>query len=221
MANRIAIIVTSVLNTHPSPLSYAQRSVYTPHQRFEQTLLTINSIREKMGDAAAIYFVEGSAIDNQMEMVIKSVVDFYYNVSTIGEIKAAVDCPNKGFGEASKIKYVLDFIDQNKYDYIFKISGRYFLGPNFQLEKFISDRPTLCTVKRPDSPVCSTVLFSVPAAQIDHFKNTFQNIIESYKGNLSIFYEEIVTKSLEPVHRIDTCGVKGPVSVDNTFYVCE
>ena len=221
MSVRIAIIVTSVLNTHPSPLTYAQRSIYSPHQRFEQTLLTINSIREKMGKTASIYFVEGSTLDPQMESVIKSVVDFYYNVSTIEEIKAAVDCPNKGFGEASKIKYVLDFIDQNNYDYIFKISGRYFLGPHFQLEKFISDRPTLCTVKRPDSPVCSTVLFSVPAVQLSYFKRVFQNIIDDYKTNMSIFYEEIVTKSLEPIHRIDTCGVKGPVSVDNTFYVCE
>lgn len=60
-------IITSVINTGSHHWSYTGiRSVFSPKERFEQTLKTIDSIRA-LKDDSLIFLVECSNIDKEME----------------------------------------------------------------------------------------------------------------------------------------------------------
>ena len=224
---KIAVFITSVINTHPSPLTYAQRSVFTPVQRFEQTLQTIESIKHHIPDAS-IYLVEGSSIDKEMEEKLQSLVN-YYNVSKIPYIKNAVDSPVKGFGEGAQTEYILNVIKENVYDYVLKISGRYIMGPKFKLENFIHENITQCRVNTKHTPLsytstpnnCSTVIVGIPYNKINFFLNKLRLVLQNYENGNMDGYESALTPHLWPTHVIDTCGARGPVSVNGEIYICE
>jgi hypothetical protein len=225
---KIAVFITSVINTHPSPLTYAPRSVFTPQQRFQQTLETIQSVKNHIPDAS-IYFVEGSALEKDMEDTLISCVDYYYNTSSIEHIKTAVDSPLKGYGEGAQTLYILDIIQQSSYDHVIKLSGRYVMGPKFKLDDFLHENITQCRVntkhtyvpftQTPDN--CSTVILGIPYSKIDVVKKGINNILVNYRNGIPQGYECVLTQQLWPIHVIDTCGARGPVSVNGENYVCE
>jgi hypothetical protein len=141
------IIITSVLNITNNPLSYYhKRSVFTFEERFEQTLNSIKSIKEKMG----------CEIDNKMEIEIflcecsdlllypeyeerlKKEVTYFYNFYDDFETRNNVLSKYKGLGESYLMKNALKKINDlgEKYQYIFKLSGRYFLNNDFSYADF-------------------------------------------------------------------------------------
>lgn len=225
---KIAVFITSVINTHTTPLTYAQRSIFTPQQRFEQTLQTIESIKYHIPDAT-IYLVEGSSIDKHIEEKLQSLVNYYYNTSSIPYIKNAVDSPLKGYGEGAQTEYILNIIKEHRYDHILKISGRYIMGPKFKLENFIHENITQCrvniehkTLEYTTTPYnCSTVIIGIPYNKIEVIINALPIILQKYDTGAIQQYECVLTQNLWPINVIDTCGARGPVSVCNGYYICE
>jgi inositol phosphorylceramide mannosyltransferase catalytic subunit len=135
------IIITSVLNISNNPLSYYhKRSVFTIEERFKQTLNTIRSIKEKLGSEIEIFFCECSdlLLYNSYEKIIKSEVSYFYNFYDNFTIRNYVLSKYKGLGELYLIKQALKIIDDSKkkYQFIFKISGRYYLNENFEYNEF-------------------------------------------------------------------------------------
>ena len=58
------VVIISVINTSNNPLNYSSvRSVFTPEERFNQTLFVIDSVRKRMQNAY-IVLVEASNIDS-------------------------------------------------------------------------------------------------------------------------------------------------------------
>ena len=73
------VIITSVINISSNSLDYTKiRNVFSAHERYLQTLLSIESI-SKIKDKI-ILFIEGSEIDKEYEKIIKNSVDIYINI---------------------------------------------------------------------------------------------------------------------------------------------
>ena len=126
----IAFIITSVINTISKELTYGPRSYYNSTERFKDTLKTIQSIKQYV-PTAEIYLIEGSKLNHNMEFVFQSLVDVYINTSNNSEITQGINSKMKGYGEALQLKYMFNNYNLEKYDFIFKISGRYYLNKNF------------------------------------------------------------------------------------------
>jgi hypothetical protein len=136
MTGQNLFIITSVLVPIDRPLTYSEtRSLYTPHERFFQTLETIRSIRSKAPNNY-IYFLEGSNAPIEMENALIRLVDKYINCSQDEEIKLNVEDSQKSKGEVALLLYGLNHLDNlDDFENIFKISGRYYLNDRFDFNK--------------------------------------------------------------------------------------
>jgi hypothetical protein len=225
----IAFIITSVINTISTNLTYGKRSYYSMNERFQQTLHTIHSIKQNVPEST-IYLVEGSKITNDMEFIIESLVDYYINVKDITYIKNGIESKLKGYGEAVQIEYLISNYNFKEYDYVFKISGRYYLNNNFNLEYLLNFNSILfCKGKSKNPPIVSTVLYMIPNSYIDEITDLYIKIGKLYEnynihllrgGKNILHYERIIPQMLHNYVIIESIGVEGLVSSYKTLYKC-
>ena len=136
-AVKTCFIITSVIYPKQKELSYSStRSVYNPEERATQTLKTIESIKEKV-PGAKIVLVE-SGLQENLPLDLAKQVDQYLYVGNNFFVRLACDSRFKSLGEAimliaaaHKIKYAATTF--------FKISGRYFLDENFNIQSWQSE----------------------------------------------------------------------------------
>ena len=207
-------MITNVVNTGQKPWSYAVRSVYSPEERFQQAVHTIQTIRTK-APRSKILFVECSDLSKQQNAELTSLVDYFVNLSSIEEVRdACLNSEKKGFGEAFQTKYGIEFLFKKRieFDRLFKISGRYALNSGFSLGNFSMDEFTFKKSANPSS--ISTVLFSVPYCHLFTFYNTICNTVDFYKTHGPTGYETIVPQQCHPRKQIDVVGAEGYVAVN-------
>lgn len=135
-----AIIVLSIIDPDNNfPLSYKpHRTVFSPREREMQTIMTIASIDQVADSDTDIYFLEISDDCDQY----RSRFEYQKNLKFIPvkklfpEVQAIVKThPNKSFCEALVLSTFMKEYKQEllKYDYLFKLSGRYFFDSSFDL----------------------------------------------------------------------------------------
>lgn len=128
----VCFVITSVICAVQCELNYSfNRSVYTRQERIEQTLKTIETIRSSSPNADIILIEAG--LEN-FDYLFKQKVTAYYYWGDKADIRAAVDSPMKGYGEAMMLLGLKEKL--SCYQFMFKISGRYYLNKNFRLENF-------------------------------------------------------------------------------------
>jgi hypothetical protein len=225
----IAFIITSVINTISTDLTYGTRSFYSMKERFEQTLQTIHSIK-KYVPTAHIYLIEGSDITYDMEFVLESLVYKYINVFSDKYIRKSVESKLKGYGEATQLYYIFSNYRMDHYDAIFKISGRYYLNSDFNLQDLIQNNKVIfCNGKKRKQEIVSTVLYFIPNNYLKDIYNTYKLVIKIYdeyesrllRGDMeSLHYERIVPKILKEYSIHEKIGVEGLVSSYKALYKC-
>lgn len=209
------VLITSVINTGNQPWSYTpNRSVYSPQERYEQTLQTIQSVKEHLPDAK-IFLVECSDISS---FEIKDKVDYFLNLYENPEVRSAcLETNKKGFGEAVQTKAALEYILEMQilFHRFFKISGRYFLNENFNSMNYLSDMYTFKkhVVTGDGAIAISTVVYSVPFKLRKNFYITICDVVNYYDCNGPKGLEELLPIRCTPRHEIDTMGVSGYVAV--------
>lgn len=204
------VIVTSVIEITSNPFDYtAIRSVYTPEDRFTQTIHTINSLN-KIQDKA-ILFIETSNISKEKEKKIKSLVDFYVNFNDNPQIKEVIDGSIKGKAEATQIFEGLKLVNLEDYDSIIKISGRYYLGESFDAELFSENISIFKESESKDA--LSTVLYRIKKENFDLYKETLNFCLGSSGMLESNFFKFFKNQYIVP----QKLGVNGNVSVDGTY----
>jgi hypothetical protein len=207
-------LITSVINTGNNRWSYtATRSVYSTQERFDQTLHTIQSIRD-LSDGSLIFLSECSDLSSEMTEILKSRVDFLQQNYTNDYCRnACINSEKKGYGELVKTKLALEFLKYNNivFNRLFKISGRYFLNGEFKKSAF-SSTDYVFRVFFPASSVHSTVLYSVPRRLLDHFQDVLTTCESIYKQRVAAL-EEILPPRCDPKSCISILGVSGHVAV--------
>jgi FkbM family methyltransferase len=207
-------LITSVVCTGDIPWSYAPRSVYSPEERFQQTLESIQSIRTRH-PSANILLIECSDLPVEYANALQSSVDYYMNVRSNEEARrACLETDKKGFGEAVLTKLALQYVFENNlsFERLFKLSGRYALNDDFSPDMFSYSQFTF--KKSPDPSSISTILYSVPHLHRMKLNAIICNTVEYYKTHGPTGYETIVPQQCTPQTSIDRVGAQGYVAVN-------
>jgi hypothetical protein len=220
--NNDIFIITSVINTGNNPWSYTNyRSCFDIQTRFEQTLQTIESIRN-LNDGTKILLVECSQIDETMTNILKDKVDYFIQTYDDSSIRGAcLESNKKGFGEIKKLEKACQFIKDNNINFnrLFKISGRYFLISSFNKTNY-NDNDKF-TFKIYDSIGGSTVLYSVPNKLFDVYIEKLEYIRKFYETNPPTGIETLIPLICVPRYNIEILGVSGQVAVLNDKGISE
>lgn len=224
MYNHNLVLVTSVINTPQTPLSYCpNRSTYSREQRFQQTQKTIASIKQKIPDCF-IFLVECSDLSEKERNYFENNCEYILNLWNISEIHSSIFGISKALGEGTMTIKALEYIIDNKIQYnnLFKISGRYWLNDTFTYDIYDNNKLIFKKING-DIGNILTLLFKIP------YKYT-ELLLEFLKNNIDLMYQYIgyevlfgiFIKSFEENEIIfyDTLGVEGYVSISvNEFYV--
>lgn len=168
------VIITSVIHTHSSNLSYAPRSVLTPQERFEQTIQTINSINRHV-PSVHIVLIEGSKITKEEEDAFKS-AGAHQIINCAHELASDINGPHKTIAEIKMILFGLNKIgDLSGYNTFSKISGRYYLTSNFSWRKYPLDG-ALYQCETPDR--CNTRYYRIPREYFDIYRQTLEDALK-------------------------------------------
>ena len=213
-------LITSVINTGNNPWTYTNvRSVFSPDDRYSQTLNAIATIRGKC-PAAKIILCDCSYISDAMNIALKEATDLYIQAYTNKEIHdSCIQSNKKGYGELLQTKHVVNHLVNNniRFRRLFKISGRYFLNSSFNIDKFSTEEYSF-REPFPNSSCNSTVLYSVPYNLITHFASAIERINIEINSDAFIMYEMSLPSQCNPKKIVNTCGVSGYVAIDGILY---
>lgn len=205
-------IISSAIYINDAPLSYSdKRSVFDGKKREEQTFNTIKSIRKYCKNSEIILIDSG--IKNDMPSKILKSVERYRYVGDNYLVRKACDSSKKGLGEAMSLIFGLkEFEEISSYNYIFKISGRYFLNNNFDIKKF-NHRDYEFTFKKYYNPEqVSTRLYGFSPSSYNIWLKAIKKSLPGLFFNRSI--EQLLFENLKgrKCNYIETLGVGGYVA---------
>jgi hypothetical protein len=214
------VLVTSIIKPPNTPLSYGVRSVYTSEQRFQQTKLTIQSINEKIPDAK-IFIIECSDLNEDEINYFSQNSTYFLNLYNNVNLRNLMHSNSKSLCEGTMTISALDFLIQNNihYDNLIKVSGRYYLSENFNINNFMNNDIVLKYIDNNTNNVF-TGLYKIPKKYVENLnlflKNSYNKMI-SFIGYEVLFSEFIQTLPCIKIN-INPIGLKGYVSVSNDFY---
>lgn len=214
------VLVTSIIKPPNTPLSYGVRSVYTSEQRFQQTKLTIQSINEKIPDAK-IFIIECSDLNEDEINYFSQNSTYFVNLYNNVNLRNLMHSNSKSLCEGTMTISALDFLIQNniQYDNLIKVSGRYYLSENFNINNFMNNDIVLKYIDNNTNNVF-TGLYKIPKKYVENLnlflKNSYNKMM-SFIGYEVLFSEFIQTLPGIKIN-INPIGLKGYVSVSNDFY---
>ena len=211
-------IITSVINVGNISWSYfPQRSLFSPEERFNQTLESIRSIR-KYSPNSVIILVEGGLLEESKLSIFKSMCDYVYYLGNNLDTKTiCLLSNNKGLGDSWLILKGLEYIKNNNIigRNIYKLSGRYIINENYNSNN-ISD--TLPTFKRVNDNCYITFFFSVPYSLLNTYENNVKEVINRIKYSYECL-EDILPNSFKNKHSLEIIGAEGLIAVDTSYKV--
>jgi len=196
-------VITSCIYFIDKPLSYSSvRSQYTPKERLQQTYKTINSIRLKCPSARIILLEVGK--NDELLSELKNKVDDYLYLGNHFLVRLAIDSKWKGLGEAVSLIKANKHIS-NKGNFFIKISGRYFLNKNINLQSWDPQKFNFFEKNQ----VYSTRLYGFPKNLYKEWQHTLIKSIPYLLANNSI--EMVLKKFLdrEKINFLQRLGVSG------------
>ena len=129
---RICFVITSVIQPCDALLMNSKnRTIYSVEERIQQTKKTINSIKRFCPNAKILLCEAG---EKNFESVFGNLVDYYCYLGNQERVKKAVSSKFKGWGECQMLLESIKLVPEC--DFIFKISGRYYLTDDFDLSSF-------------------------------------------------------------------------------------
>lgn len=216
-------IITSCVYPANKELSYSKtRSVFTPMERLQQTINTVNSIKTHCPSAYIIL------VDNGIKEPadLRKYVDEYYFLGNRRWVRFISSTKNKSLGEWILLAFVTS---KCKLDYsiIFKISGRYYLDSNFEISnysykyfnfKYIAGDKEMIGIHSAVKGVHTTRLYAFPGIRLREYRYAlFVALPRIVLRGMSM--EASIARGIKtPIHYMKTLGVTGNVAVDNTYH---
>ena len=135
------VFISSKIYTSSAGFTYSQtRSIFSPNERFQQTLNTISSIRINIPDSFIVLF-DNSEFSSEQLNKLNAVLDVFLNVQTDSVINDYTNVKTtKAYGELAQTYAGLNYIKTNM-NYLsikqfFKISGRYLMNETFNYSDY-------------------------------------------------------------------------------------
>lgn len=211
------ILITSVINTPNTPLSYTNtRSVFSRQDRFEQTKKTIQSVKEKLSNSKII-IVECSNFNEEENNYFKENCDYILNLWNKKELHNYIFGPSKSLGEGTMTIEALKYIEELnlEYQYLYKISGRYWLNENFKIENIQNN--IFKRINKNENNVF-TALYKIDKKTVEKLVFFLINNIENMKK--CIGYEVLMSHFVKNIDKtmVDIIGLSGFVTVCGSEY---
>jgi len=194
------ILVSSMINISGMP-----RTIFTPEERLSQTLSTLKNVRDKIPNSIII-LLEGSNISTEFMHALYKYVDHLILYSYDPEINFYVNNPNKSFGEVYKLLSVVNKLQKYDFDKIFKISGRYYLNENFNINNFTNESISGKII----GDAFFTSLYSVPKKEFVEYKRLLELFLQNNCPSIDIEHHiQYFYKNIKNVENIDVIGLEG------------
>jgi hypothetical protein len=134
------VLITSKINKIIKSYTYSNiRCIYTTEECYEQTINTINSIRQFIPNSYIILF-DNSIIDLNQKNNLTNLTDNFININDNEILNYYTNHKYKSLGELAQMCYLYTYflknIDINCCNNLYKISGRYFINETFDYNKF-------------------------------------------------------------------------------------
>lgn len=231
---KIVVLIVNCLNCSSTPLSYTNtRSVYTSEERLKQLINSITSVYKYIPQADIIVCESSQLLDYQISelehlpgygtKLLMHTIDKFKDAQRLAMYR---DGPHKGLAELFQLCEVVESNMLSSYDYVFKLSGRYEITENFNIDNV--DFSKFYCFYFPEYTMFSTVLYGVPMGtlesssdggvpmgNIDMYHQILKGIISrnlctSIEGAI---FQSIDTKLLKIVYSPEKFGARGLVSV--------
>lgn len=222
---KICFIISSYIFCDDKPFGHGtakSRSVFSAQERIEQTYKTIETVREKV---PGVYIILADNSRQNPQEYFEDKVDKFLYLGDKKFARKAASSKSKSFGEAVLMINALPYAKE--FDYIFKLSGRYFLNEEFDLTKW--DLKRLCFLHNTES------YESLPS-KTKFFYGSHNMVIYGFPGKyyrrmyrafwLSIPFIQntrpIETMlpffSRKPIHYMETLGASGLMAVNGELW---
>tara|TARA_Y100000389_G_scaffold146517_1_gene145222 strand:- start:16914 stop:17591 length:678 start_codon:yes stop_codon:yes gene_type:complete len=217
-------LISSVIKVTNAPFSYINtRSVYNIQKRFNQTINTINSIKNYDNNAIIILVECSEFTENELKL-LKNNVNYFLNCYNNQELKNIILYnKSKSYGAGMQDLEGLKFILNNNIEYenIFKISGRYYLNNFFNYINFMNNEIIVKKINNNPNNII-TILFKINKKNIIELINFFQNSNDDFINCLGyeVIFSKFINKQIQNnnnVKYIDNIGVEGYISVSGDF----
>jgi len=216
-------LITSIIDPPDKNLSYGIRSLFSKAQRFEQTKITIQSIK-KMVPHSIIFIVECSLLTEEEEDYFKTNSNYFLNLFNDEIKRTYIYSESKAICEGTQTISGIEYILNNNlvFDHLIKISGRYLLSPEFDISLFLNDFIVIKYVNKEQNNVL-TVLFKIPSKYVKELFLFLRDKIKDLIENNEIGYYELLFGEYLNLTRcnkkiLDTIGVEGYISVYPEYY---
>ena len=211
------VLITSVIDTPNKELSYSKiRSVFSRRERFEQTKKTIQSIKEKISNCKIIV-VECTDFNEEENNYFKDNCDYLLNLWNDKNLHDYIFGISKSLGEGMMTIKALQYIQQLnlEYNYLYKISGRYWLNNNFKIQN-IQDN-VFKKINNNTNNIL-TALYKIDKESVNKLLYFLVNNIENMKK--CIGYEVLIAHFVKNIDKklVDLIGLSGFVTVCGSEY---
>lgn len=201
MNRNIVFMISSVIYFSERPYAdYPTRSIYTPEERAKQTVQTIQSIWSKLPHAKIVLIEMG--LQQELPIQLHTLPDRYVYLGGNQCIRKAAD-ENKSYGEALGLWMAHRFIRSLPADYYYKISGRYYLDHNFNIESWSKDGFT----HTGDPGMMSTRLYGFPSHRYRQWRRALKKGMPAMSRSEPIEY--VLFRYLDPKYHMFPIGVSG------------
>jgi hypothetical protein len=215
------VFITSIIKPPNTPLSYGTRSVYTSQERFEQTKITIQSVKEKIPNSK-IFLIECSDLNEQETNYFLQNTTYFLNLYNNANLRNNMHSPSKSLCEGTMTVCGLQFLIQNNiaYDNLIKISGRYYLSERFDFCNFMNDDIVIKYINGDVNNVF-TGLYKIPRSCTNtlfvFLQNSFKRMIACV--GYEVLFADFIKTQLVPKKIVNPIGLMGYVSVSkNEMY---
>jgi hypothetical protein len=214
-------LITSVINTPNTPLSYTNtRSVFNRKERFEDTKKTLDSLKKINNNK--IFIIECSELNNEEKEYFKENSHYFINIYDTNNknLINRMFTISKSLGEGTMTIYALEYLFKNhiEFDFIFKISGRYWLNNNFDYN--LNNNNVNCIYKiNNDTNNIFTCFYKLTK---ENAYKWYIFLINSEKELMNcIGFEVLFAKFIKEINNIkiieNKVGINGYVSIDRTY----
>ena len=220
--NKNIVIITSKIYVSNNEFSYTKnRSIYTKDERYNDTIKTINTVKEKIKDSYIVLF-DNSLFTQDEYNNLKSEVDCFINITDDEDLNFYTNkFKYKAFSEMFQLikcyEYFISKINKKHIKNIFKISGRYYLNDNFDYNNF--DNNDNIFKKNKDLSEIKyyyTSFYKISGNFCDEYfkllNKTFQNKDRYLDMNLEEIIPEIINYNFK---EIDCLGLTQKIAVWN------
>ena len=223
--NKNVVFITSKIYVSNAKFSYAtNRSIYTPEQRYYQTIETILSIRMNIPNSYIILFDNSVFKDHQQFNFLNNNVDVFLNITNDETLNFYTDrYEYKAFSDMYQqlmmYNSFLKFVDLKTIKNIFKISGRYVINSSFHFKNF--DNNDIIFKKNKDvidRDYYYTCFYKLTPTIIIEYFNKLQMLINNkhlYENNtsdLEVILPKLFINKMKPLQNL---GITQRISVFN------